>query len=304
MAVVNPPPASPSASESVARRGTRVIIGGLIASSLLAGIKIVSGLIGHSYVLIADGFESILDIFSSLVVWGGVRMAATPPNDRFPYGYGRMESLASLVVATVLLLAAAGIAVQSVREIITPHLPPAPWTLAVLVVVILTKEVMYRRLRRAGEEAGSRAMEADAWHHRSDSLTSLAAFIGIGVALICGEGFEAADDWAALAACGVIAFNGVRLLRAALHELLDAAPSAALEQRVRELSGAVDGVRAIDLCRIRKSGLGYFVEIHVVVEGSLSVKRGHDIGHDVKRALIDGGLKILDVTAHVEPHLP
>ena len=183
----------------------------------------LSGVLGNSYALIADGVESVLDIISSLVVWGSLKFSTQPPNEQFPYGYGKVEPLSALVVSVILMAAAIGISVQCVREILTPHHAPAPFTLIVLVLVVITKEIMFRTLHKTGHEIGSGAMQTDAWHHRSDSLTSAAAFIGISIALYAGKGYEAADDWAALFAAGVIAFNGIRLFRSAWTEVLDSA---------------------------------------------------------------------------------
>lgn len=274
---------------------------GIVASTALAVIKVVSGVLGNSYALIADGIESVLDIVSSLVVWGSLKVSAQPANDRHPYGYGKAEPLAALAVATALLGAAVGISIQSVREILTPHHAPAAFTLIVLIGVVATKELMFRALSKTGKSIGSNAMQSDAWHHRSDSLTSLAAFLGISIALLAGEGYESADDWAALFAAGVIAFNGTRLFRSALRDVLDVAPPTEAIERVRAIAVAVPGVGAIEKCRVRRSGLSLFVEIHVVVDGSLTVRAGHEIAHAVKRALLDTDLGILDVALHVEP---
>jgi cation diffusion facilitator family transporter len=282
-------------------RGARVTVIGVLSSSLLALAKIIAGIAGHSYALIADGIESILDVFSSLVVLGSLRLSATPQTQRFPYGLGKAEPLAALVVATVLLVAAVGIASQAVHEIVTPHRAPAPFTLLVLVGVVIAKEVIFRLLFTTGREIGSGALRADAWHHRSDALTSLAAFVGISVALVAGEGYEAADDWAALLACGIIAFNGVRLLRSALQEVLDVAPSEAVYGSIRYTAGAVRGVEGIDLIRVRRSGLVLIVDIHVEVDGSMSVQEGHEIAHQVKDALIGSELPIIDALVHIEP---
>lgn len=284
-----------------AARGTRVTILSISVSAVLAAVKILGGMLGHSYALIADGVESMLDILSSAVVYSTLRISATPPNERFPFGYGRVEPLGAMAVSTALLVAAGGIAIQSVREIVRPHHPPAAFTLVILVLVVITKEVMFRRLSREGAQIGSRAIESDAWHQRSDALTSLAAFVGITVALVGGGGYESADDWAALAACVVIAANGVRLLRAALRDVLDAAPSEAVERRVREVSAAVPEVRGIERCRIRRSGLGLFVDIHVMVDADTSVRHGHDIGHNVQDVLIHSDLGVVDAVIHVEP---
>ncbi|MCW5980662.1 MAG: cation transporter [Bryobacteraceae bacterium] len=274
----------------------------IIVSAALAAIKIIAGITGYAYALIADGVESMLDIMSALVVLGSLRLAASPPNERYPYGYGRAETLGAFVVATGLLVAAIGIAIQSVREILTPHHMPARWTLIVLFLVIVTKEVLFRYLSRTAARIESRSVGADAWHHRSDALTSAAAFIGISIALVGGPGYEAADDWAALFACGIIAFNGFRLMRGALRDVMDAAPPPAFEDQVREIAAAVAGVEHVDKCLARRSGFGYFVDMHIEVDGRVPVRDGHEIAHRVKDALTGSDLRILDASIHVEPH--
>jgi len=290
-----------SEAKASATRGARATVFGILASTGLAAVKIISGLLGHSYALIADGIESLLDVVSSLVVWGSLKIAASPPTARYPYGFGKVEPLAALVVAAVLLIAGCGLAVQSVREILTPHHAPAPFTLVVLVAVVIIKEAMFRRLLRTGESIGSKAMQVDAWHHRSDAITSLVAFAGISVALLAGEGYESADDWAALLACGVIGFNGVRLFRSAWRAVLDVAPPPRVVEGIREVAGRVRDVRAIEKCRVRMSGLGIFCDIHVIVDGDLPVRDGHRIAHEVKDALLATDLKLLDVVVHIEP---
>lgn len=281
--------------------GLRAALAGVLVNGILAAVKIVSGVAGNSHALIADGVESVTDIFSSLVVWGGLRIASMPPDADHPYGHGKAEPLAAAVVALALFTAAAGIAVQSVREILTPHHVPAPFTLVVLILVVATKEVLFRRVRLVGRTIASTAVAADAWHHRSDAITSAAAFAGISIALIAGPGYESADDWAALLACGVIVWNGSRFLRRAVADVMDAAPPHALEQAVRGIAGDVSGVAAIEKCRLRKSGLGWYVDIHVEVDGSLPVRRGHEIAHAVKDALRAARPDILDALVHVEP---
>lgn len=284
-----------------ADRGKRATVWGILASTVLAAIKVVSGVLGNSYALIADGVESVLDIISSLVVWGSLKISTQPPNEQFPYGYGKVEPLSALVVSVVLMAAAIGISVQSIREILTPHHAPAPFTLIVLILVVITKEIMFRTLHKTGQEIGSGAMQTDAWHHRSDSLTSAAAFIGISIALYAGKGYEAADDWAALLAAGVIAFNGVRLFRSAWTEVLDSAPPKEIVDQVRMEASTVNGVVKIEKCRIRKSGLGMFIEIHVEVDGAISVYEGHLLSHRVKDRLIQRFQSVQDVVVHVEP---
>lgn len=268
---------------------------------VLAIIKIVAGILGNSYALIADGIESTTDIASSLVVWTGLKISALPPDEDHPFGHGKAEAVAGVVVALALLAAALLIAVQSIREIITPHHAPAWFTLLVLALVVTVKESLYRYAVRVGDELTSTAVKGDAWHHRSDALTSGAAFIGISIALIGGKGYESADDWAALLACGVIVFNGVRILRTALGEIMDAAVPDPLQAQIRDTASAVPGVIRIEKCRIRKSGLGLYVDIHVEVDGDLTVRHGHDIAHQVSGNLKNSSFSVLDVTVHIEP---
>ena len=277
---------------------------GMAVNVLLAIIKIVTGIVGNSYALIADGIESTTDIISSLVVWTGLKISSLPADEDHPYGHGKAEPMAGMVVALALLGAAIFIAIQSVREIITPHHAPAWFTLLVLALVIATKETLYRFVFKVGRELTSTAVKGDAWHHRSDAITSAAAFVGIAIALIGGKGYESADDWAALLACLIILFNAYRIFRAALDEIMDAAAPDTLQKEVRAIAASAPGVERIEKCIVRKSGLGLFVEIHVEVEATLTVARGHEIGHDVVARLKASALRIEHVVVHVEPALP
>jgi cation diffusion facilitator family transporter len=281
--------------------GIRATLVAVVVSVGLGAVKIIAGILGHSYALIADGIESMLDVVSGLVVAGSLKIAAQPPDEKYPYGYGKVEPAAALVIATALLAAAIGIAIQSIREIRTPHHAPAAFTLVVLVLVVVTKEILFRFLFRTGESIDSNAVRTDAWHHRSDSLTSLAAFIGICIALWGGERYAPADDWAALFAAGVIAVNGVRLFRTAWREIIDASLPESVIDDIRETARHVDGVAGIDMCRVRKSGLGIWVDIHVEVTGDITVRDGHEIAHRVKDALLASRHHVMDAVVHIEP---
>lgn len=281
---------------------TSVPLVGIAVNASLAILKILSGVFGNSYALIADGIESTSDIVTSLVVWGGLRVAITPANDQHPYGYGKAEALSGLVAALALLTAAIIIAIQSVREILTPHHLPHWSTLIVLISVVAVKETLARWVGKIGNEVDSTSLMADSWHHRSDAITSLAALTGISIALLGGPGYEPADDWAALVACLVICYSGVRLLRIAVLELLDASPPKHFEMQVRTLASSVVGVKSIDKCRVRKSGISYFVEIHVEVDGHATVQQGHDIGGHVRSVLRESSLRIADAFIHIEPY--
>jgi cation diffusion facilitator family transporter len=199
------------------------------------------------------------------------------------------------------LAAAAGLAIQSVREILTPHHGPAPFTLGILIVVIVVKEILFRYVNRIGRHVESTAVQTDAWHHRSDALTSAAAFIGISVALIGGSGWQSADDWAALFACAVIAGNGIRLLRPALYEIMDTAPGGKIVRSIRRAARSVPGVMQVEKCRVRKMGLDFYVDLHVGVKDSISVREGHEIAHQVKAAIQQNDSRVADVLVHIEP---
>lgn len=268
---------------------------------ILALLKITTGLVGSSYALIADGIESTADIFSSLIVWGGLRLSTLPPDEDHPYGHGKAESLAALLVSLFLLASAVLIAVQSIREILAPHHTPAWYTLLVLGLIIVTKEALFRRMFQVGKDLESSVVKSDAWHHRSDAITSLAAFLGIAIAFIGGPGYEAADDWAALLACGLIIYNGLRISRPALGELMDAAVPIEIENRIRAAAAEVEGVLAVEKCRVRKSGLGFLVDVHLTVDGDITVHQGHRIGHAVKDRLHASQIPIIDVLTHIEP---
>jgi len=281
--------------------GARVALFGMIVNLIFAAAKILGGILGNAYVLIADGIESALDIAGSLVIWGGLRFAARPPDETHPYGHGKAEPVAAVIVALGVLAAAVGLAIESVREILTPHHGPAPFTLAILIVVIVVKEILFRYVNRIGRHVESKAVHTDAWHHRSDALNSTAAFIGISIALIGGEAWQSADDWAALFACAVIAANGIRLLRPAFFEIMDTAPRGEIVDLVAKAAASVPGVVAIDKNIVRKMGLSFYVDLHVKVDGNISVREGHHIAHEVKRAIQESDPRIADVLIHIEP---
>jgi cation diffusion facilitator family transporter len=283
------------------QRGLRTTMLGLTANVFLAVGKLLAGVYGHSHALVADAVESLADVFSSLIVWRGVVVAAKPADEDHPYGHGKAEPIAGAVVATMLLLAAVWIALQSVREIVTPHSAPAPFTLVVLIGVVLIKETLFRFALHEADSIDNSAVRSDAWHHRSDAVTSIAAGIGISVSLIGGKGFEAADDVAALVAAGIIAWNGWRLLRPALDELMDATPGREWEQRVGEIAATVPGVDAVEKCRVRKMGYHYFVDLHVEVNPQMTVQQAHDIAHAVKNEVRRDLPMVYDVLVHIEP---
>lgn len=292
-----------------ARRGIRSAQFGMVVNAALAAVKLVAGVVGNSYALVADAIESTADILSSLIVWVGLAVAARPASDEHPFGYGKAESLAGAVVALMLLGAAVGIGVEALREIRTPHTTPAPWTLAVLSVVVLVKFALSRRVHAVGADIGSTAVRADAWHHMSDAVTSAAAFVGIATAVVGARltgrpAWASADDWAALVASGVIAFNGVSMLKPALADLMDRMPGEDVVAPVRRAAEGVPGVLAIEKLAVRKTGLVYRITIHVQADASLSLGEAHVLGGRVKGAIRAAVPQVQSVLVHMEPFEP
>jgi cation diffusion facilitator family transporter len=295
-------PADPHAdAQRRAAAGAQLVSRGIALNAMLAAVKIAGGVFGHAYALFADGMESALDIFSLATVWAGLRFSVRPPDANHPFGHGKAEPLAALVVALGTFAAAGWIGWHAVYGILTPHPGPHWATLPLLAAVVVVKIWLSRRMARVGASAGSTALGVEAWHQGADALTSAAAFVGIGIAVIGGKGYEAADGWAALLASAVIVFTGVRVFQRAFDEAMDVAVPTALLGEIRAVALQVPGVHGLDKCRVRRSGLSLLVDIQIKVDAALTVRRGHDIAHDVKNALLNAPFAISDVSVHVEP---
>ncbi|MFZ5515812.1 MAG: cation diffusion facilitator family transporter [Candidatus Zhuqueibacterota bacterium] len=273
----------------------------VILNVALMAVKIATGILGNSYALIADGIESATDIFTSLITWVGFQLSLRPPDSKHPFGHGKIESLAGIFSGLALFFAAGMIGYHSMREILTPHHSPEWFTLPVLIGVVITKELLSRRIQSVAGQLDSRALEGDAWHHRSDALTSGAAAIGIAIALIGGPGLSMADDWAALLACTIIVINGSRIISRSLHDTMDGSIDPAFAESIRAQAVSIERVARAEKCLVRKSGTRYFVELHIQVDGGLSVATGHEIGHRVKAHLLKYFPKLQDVVIHLEP---
>ncbi len=279
----------------------RTTLFGIAVSVVLIFLKGISGHLGHSYALIADATESGADILSSGLLWLGLRIAIKKPDKEHPYGHGKAEPLAAIAVSLFLIGAATWIAYHSINFISTPHALPKSFTLWILLMVIAIKESMFRYVLEVGNKIKSQAVKADAQHHRSDAITSIAAFIGISIAIIGGKGYESADDWAALVASTLIFYNAIVILRPALSEIMDAAPSNEIVEKVKKIAATVPMVKGIEKCYVRKMGFDYHVDIHIEVDGQLSVTEGHRIAHLVKDTLLESKLRVINVLVHVEP---
>ncbi len=267
----------------------------------LALIKGLAGIFGNSYALIADAIESTTDIFSSFLVLFGLKYASRPADKNHPYGHGRAEPLITFLVVGFLITSATIIAYESIINIGTPHELPKSWTLLVLGAIIIWKEISFRIVAKKGKETNSSSLKADAWHHRSDAITSIAAFIGISIALYFGEGYETADDWAALFASGLILFNSYLIFRPALGEIMDEHLYDDIIDDIRKVALTVDGVVGTEKCFIRKAGMQYHVELHATVDANISVKQGHEIAHKLKDTLRQDIPQLGHVLIHIEP---
>lgn len=284
--------------EETAVRTTYFSIAGNISLAIIKGL---AGIFGNSYALIADAIESTTDIFSSFLVLFGLKYANRPPDKNHPYGHGRAEPLITFLVVGFLITSATLIAYESILNIGTPHDLPKSWTLLVLAPLILWKEISYRIVMHNARKTNSSSLKADAWHHRSDAITSVAAFIGIAIALIFGKGYETADDWAALFAAGFILYNSYRIFRPALAEIMDEHVYDELIQEIRRVSLTVAGVVETEKCFIRKAGMKYHVDLHAVVDAEITVREGHDIAHQLKDTLRSEMPQLGHVLIHIEP---
>lgn len=273
----------------------------IIGNTCLAIIKGLAGFFGNSYALVADAIESTTDIFASLLVLFGIKYSNKPADENHPYGHGRAEPLITFLVVVFLITSATVIAYESIINIQKPHDLPKSWTLYVLAAIILWKEYSFRLVMRKSIETNSSSLRADAWHHRSDAITSVAAFVGITIALMMGKGYEAADDWAALFASGFIFYNSYKIFRPALGEIMDEHLYDDLIESIRIVASKVEGIVDTEKCFIRKSGMKYHVELHAIVNANKTVKQGHQLAHQLKDALQEEIEELGHVLIHIEP---
>ena len=274
----------------------------IIGNTCMAIIKGLAGFFGNSYALIADAIESTTDIFASFLVLFGIKYSSRPADKNHPYGHGRAEPLITFLVVGFLITSATIIAYESIINIQTPHQLPKPWTLIVLGAIIIWKEYSFRVVMKRSVQTNSSSLKADAWHHRSDAITSVAAFIGISIALFLGNGYESVDDWAALFASGFILYNSYQIFRPALGEIMDENLHDDLIAQIRVVSLEVNGIIGTEKCFIRKAGMIYHVDLHARVNSDITVKEGHELAHKLKDTLRERIPELGHVLIHVEPN--
>jgi cation diffusion facilitator family transporter len=288
--------------ETKSQKAIRTTYWSIAGNTFLAITKGIAGIFGNSYALIADAIESTTDIFASFLVLFGIKYSNKPADENHPYGHGRAEPLVTFLVVGFLITSATIIAYESIQNIQTPHELPKSFTLFVLGAIILWKEISFQIVMKKSIETNSSSLKADAWHHRSDAITSIAAFIGISIALYFGKGYESADDWAALLASVFILYNCYKIFRPALGEIMDEHLYHDLENEIKQISLTVQGVICIEKCFIRKAGMKYHVDLHIIVDGNKSVKEGHDIAHNLKDTLRKELMELGHVLIHIEPN--
>jgi len=272
---------------------------GILANLALAALKITAGILGKSSAVLADGFHTLSDLISSGVVQVGLVVARRKPDREHPYGHGKAESIAAKLVSVILFLVGLGILLNGIRllfkrEVVHPTFL-AVWA---AMISILVKELLYQYKIRKGRALSSSSLTADAWHHRSDALSSIVALIGV----VGAQRYPAFDAAGAIGVSVIIIAVAVGIFLKTSNELMDACADDEKFAGVREISEAVEGVLGVETLRIRKSGLHFFVDIHIEVDPAATVLEGHEIARAVRDAVRAEMSSIADVLVHVEPH--
>jgi cation diffusion facilitator family transporter len=297
-AIHRPAPASPA---SLYRQVWNAAWVGLVINLGLGLTKLIGGILGDSFALISDSINSLGDVFGTVVVLVAVRIAQQPADQEHPYGHTRAEAIAASTVAVLIIMSALGIGWEAIQRMSLVHTLPETWTLWIAGGNVVIKEWLYRYKRRVAKRTGSRAMLANAWDHRSDAFCALAVLIGLAVVRWGNGSYMWADELAALVVVAAILFSSFRLYRDSASELMDVQADEGLVEQVRTMASTIPGVRGVEKLWVRKSGLEYFVDIHIEVDPDLTVAEGHRIGHIVKARLTGCFASIRDVLVHLEP---
>ncbi|WP_459556410.1 cation diffusion facilitator family transporter [Lacunimicrobium album] len=277
---------------------------GIVANLGLGLVKLISGIVGNSFALISDAFNSIGDAMTSIAVLSALKIAQRPADNEHPYGHTRAEAIAASNVAVVVFVSATLIGYEAIRRMMStaPVEPLAGWTVLVAAANMIIKEGLFRYKMNVGKKTGSMSMIANAWDHRSDALCSLAVLIGLSILLIGGPQYAWAEKAAAIVVAVGIMYSSIHLYRASAAELMDPQASEEMVNEILKVAQQDPDVANVETLLVRKTGLEYLIDIHIEVDGSLTVKDGHDIGHRVKKSLLDAFPNVLDVLVHLEPH--
>ena len=275
---------------------------GLVVNLALGTVKLVAGLVANSFALLSDAINSWGDVFTSVVILFALRFAQRPPDDEHPYGHSRAEAIAASNVALLVLLSALGVGYEAIRRLGMPHPLPPLWTVGIALANVVIKECLYQYKMRVGRRLNSAALLANAWDHRSDAFCSAAVLVGLLLVWWGGPRWISMDEVAALFVVVAIVWSAGRLFYQSLIELMDVQADPEIVNRVRQAASSVTGVAGVEKLWVRKSGLEYFVDIHIEVDPQLTVAAGHRIGHAVKDELLRQFHMLRDVLVHLEPH--
>ncbi len=273
----------------------------LLVNLMFALCKGIAGVFGNSFALVADAIESMTDVFSSLLVFLGIKYATRPADNNHPYGHGKVEPLVTFVIVGFLLFSSGIILYNAIDNIGTAHEKPKMYTIFVLLAVVISKECIYRFMHQKGQDTHSTSLNSEAWHHRSDAISSGMALIGIVIAIFGGEGYESADDYAAIITAGIIIFNTYLIFRPALGEIMDEHLHCDLEDDIRTLSKAHFPETETEKLFIRKYGMFYHIDMHLMVNPKMNVYDAHVLSHQVKDLLMKANPHICNILIHIEP---
>jgi len=286
------------------RDAARAVALGLWINIALAAAKLIAGFAGNSFALLSDAANSVGDVCISTAVLFALWFAQRPADREHPYGHTKAEAIAGLSVSLLVAVSALAVGWSALWQLEQGAVRPAGWTVWVAAGNVLTKELLFWYTRHIGRTTGSLAVQASAWDHRSDAFCSLAVLVGLCVARFAGPQYLVADTIAALVVVAAVLWSAIRLFSRSVHELMDVQAEQHFLDRVREAALQVAGVEDIETLHLRKSGLEFFADIHVEVDGRITVDQGHRIGHHVKDELIRQFPRLRDVLVHIEPHEP
>lgn len=286
---------------AASQRIRRVTWVGLVANLALSGLKFLAGLYGRSQAVIADSIHSLTDVATDIAILIAAKHWTAPPDDHHPYGHGRIETVVTLLIGVSLAGVAIRIAYGGLASLQAAHTSaPGAVALFAALVSIACKEALYRWTVRQGRRIQSKAVVANAWHHRSDALSSVPVAVAVGVAMIFPR-------WAFLDHIGAVVVSvfiikaAVDIGKDAVYELIDSAVSAEVMNAVKDVAADHSEVREVHAVRARRVGSGLHVDMHLLVDGAMSVSRGHQISEDVRDRLFNSSLNILDAVVHLEP---
>jgi cation diffusion facilitator family transporter len=284
--------------------GQRIAAIGMLVSGALAVLKIFAGVHGHSTAVVADGLESAGDVFASGFVLLGLTLAAIPPDQDHPYGHGRAEILTGLLLGLALTAGGAVICYGSIQRLGLPHEALASWVVWPLVVSMIAKSILATYKFRVGRKLGSDSLKADAWNDAVDTLSATVALGAAGIYLLDPPRFADADRYGGFLVGLIVIGVGVRVARDTALQLMDTMPDEAHMEQIRAAAASVPGARGVEKCFARKTGLRYHVDLHLEVDGNMTVRQSHEIAHQVRLRIVESLPWVADVLVHVEPYPP